>query len=696
VSAEAHLHLLRQRYLEARRQGRAPTPQELCLDCPAWAPLVEQYLPLWGLDGAASQGSWSLPVDDASPPGMPSPQPAPPARLEPGAELVPGYRLVAFRGRGSFGEVWQAAGPGNVPCALKVIPLGAHAAGEVRALDLMRQLRHAHLLTLTGYWQLPGTLVIALELADGTLLDRLRECRAQGLPGIPRDALLEHLRDAARGIDYLNQAPRNIQHRDIKPGNLMLVGGCVKVGDFGLAKIIEQTRSGHTAAFTVAYAAPESFQSRVTHTSDQYSLAVTYCELRGGRLPFVGDPAALVGGHLTQPPDLSMLPEAERPVVARALAKDPEQRWPSCRAFVDALANTVSTPPEATRGQTERQPPLPPQHPNFWNAPTEIASTAVLSTTDTLPAAAAPPGRPRPVVVVVVLLGLVVLSGLVWWFTAGQAPRDDTKGGLSKAVVPKKDSPSPPPAKPPPELTNSLGIRFALVPRGTFWMGGSGGKPGDRQVEIPHAFYLGVHEVTQAQWQAVMGTNPSAFSRTGEHKNAVKDISDQDLAQFPVERVSWEDIQVFLKKLNALEKASGWVHRLPTEAEWEHAARGAPSSREECAFDFYLPKPSNDLSALQSNFHGSFPAGKAAQGPCLMRTTRVGSYPPNRLGIHDMHGNVWEWCEDAFGKGSDRVIRGGGWHDNGVGCRAASRVAEWPGRHYYAIGFRLARARSTK
>ena len=118
----------------------------------------------------------------------------------------------------------------------------------------------------------------------------------------------------------------------------MLVGGCVKVGDFGLAKIIEQTRSGHTAAFTVAYAAPESFQSRVTHTSDQYSLAVTYCELRGGRLPFNSPPRTFHPDYVHPPPDLSMLAPRERPIVARALAASPQERWPSCVEFIDRLS----------------------------------------------------------------------------------------------------------------------------------------------------------------------------------------------------------------------------------------------------------------------------------------------------------------------------------------------------------------------
>jgi serine/threonine protein kinase len=276
---------------------------------------------------------------------------------EPGAEPVPGFRLVQYLGEGSFGEVWKATSPGGVPVALKFIRLQG-AAVEGRALELMKQLRHPHLLTLAAYWQTPQVLIVALELADGTLADRLQQCLTQRLPGIPRDELLEYMQEAAKAIDFLNEprhgadGKQSVQHRDIKPANLLLVGGCVKVGDFGLAKLIEHTRSGNTMAFTVAYAAPEFFDGRIAHTSDQYSLAVTYCHLRGGRLPFTGSIAQLSVAHLMQPADLSMLPEAERPAVARALAKKPEQRWPNCRTFVQALANAYAACSPGTSAAT--------------------------------------------------------------------------------------------------------------------------------------------------------------------------------------------------------------------------------------------------------------------------------------------------------------------------------------------------------
>jgi uncharacterized protein (TIGR02996 family) len=244
-------------------------------------------------------------------------------------------------------------------------------------------------------------------------------------------------------------------------------------------------------------------------------------------------------------------------------------------------------------------------------------------------------------------------------------------------------------------LTNSIGMEFVLVPRGSFWMGGGGGKPGDRQVEMPHEFYLGVYPVTQGQWQAVTGTNPSWFSRTGGGKHKVKgwfkSISDADLKQFPVENVSWEDAQQFIRKLNEREKTVGhWVYRLPTEEEWEYACRGGASSQEGCSFDFYLDQPSNDLSSTRANFNGNYPAGSAATGPYLGRTTKVGSYPPNHLGFYDLHGNVWEWTDSI--DGSVRVVRGGSWNYDGSICQAAPRYGHAPTLRINYLGFRLARA----
>jgi formylglycine-generating enzyme required for sulfatase activity len=224
---------------------------------------------------------------------------------------------------------------------------------------------------------------------------------------------------------------------------------------------------------------------------------------------------------------------------------------------------------------------------------------------------------------------------------------------------------------------NSLGMEFVLVPRGKSWLGGGGGKPGTKEVQIPEDFYLGKYLVTQREWQAVMGNNPSHFSRAGPGGKAVRAVSDADLERFPVENVSWDDAQVFLKRLNEREGRSGWVYRLPREAEWEYACRGGPlKDRQASAFDFYFDRPANELLTGQANVHN-------VHG----RTCKVGSYPPNPLGLYDMHGNVWEWCDDRVvdpknllhnaGGDSPRVERGGCWHDvrEGMYVRAAARIS---------------------
>ena len=202
---------------------------------------------------------------------------------------------------------------------------------------------------------------------------------------------------------------------------------------------------------------------------------------------------------------------------------------------------------------------------------------------------------------------------------------------------------------------------------------------------------MGVYPVTQEQWQAVMFSSPSWFSRSGGGADKVEGISDAGLKMFPVEQVSWDDVQEFLEQLNAREKNSGFLYRLPSEAEWEYTCRGGATTQQECAFDFYFAQPTNDLSSRQANFDGNNPAGSAASGQFLKRTTIVGWYKPNRLGIYDMHGNVWEWCSNHFEAGdSARVIRGGSWYDRGINCRASSRSGSQPGRRDYPLGFRLA------
>ena len=224
-------------------------------------------------------------------------------------------------------------------------------------------------------------------------------------------------------------------------------------------------------------------------------------------------------------------------------------------------------------------------------------------------------------------------------------------------------------------------MKFVALPKGTFYMGWDGQKGSAKKTEIKADFEIGVYTVTQGQWQALMGKNPSSFSRNGGGKDKVKSIKDEDLKLFPVDGVSWDDCQEFLKKLNEKQKGKGWVYRLPSEAEWEYACRGGATSEKECSYHFYFAKPTNDPSSKQANFEGRFPAGKGEKGPWLNRTAKVGSYAPNTLGLYDMHGNVAQWC-DSLQEGQKCVLRGGDWNSiaqNSAANAVYSRVASQRG-----------------
>ena len=187
-------------------------------------------------------------------------------------------------------------------------------------------------------------------------------------------------------------------------------------------------------------------------------------------------------------------------------------------------------------------------------------------------------------------------------------------------------------AEPPKPKDGPLGMKFVPLPKGTFYMGWDGDEGTAMKTEIKEDFEIAVYTVTQGQWQELMGNNPSCFSRDGEGKDKVKDIKDEDLKQFPVEQVSWNDAQEFIKKLNEQEKGKGWMYRLPTEAEWEYACRGGATSEEECSYHFYFAKPTNDLSSKEANFNGDYPDGKARQGAVPGTHDEGGFVPAEQAG----------------------------------------------------------------
>ena len=228
------------------------------------------------------------------------------------------------------------------------------------------------------------------------------------------------------------------------------------------------------------------------------------------------------------------------------------------------------------------------------------------------------------------------------------------------------------------DLGNGIGLEMVAIGDGTFQMGSrkiSSEKPVHKVTIQP--FFMGKYPITQEQWQAVMGNNPSHFEG----------------AKHPVENVSWQDAVEFCAKLS---QKTGKNYRLPSEAEWEYACRAGTTT----LFHF-----GETITPNLVNYNGNHPYGSAPQRLNRQATTPVGSFPPNAFGLYDMHGNVWEWCSDrchenyngapADGSSSEtggydyRVRRGGSWHSNAVNCRCANRYKSALGvRKDY--GFRVA------
>jgi serine/threonine protein kinase len=257
--------------------------------------------------------------------------------------MIPGYEIVREIARGGSGSVYEVRAPGGIAKAAKIISLddgNPLTDREVEGLRLIRSVRHPYLISIDRVDVAADHITLVMELADCSLREMQGEFLASGAVGIPRERLLPWLVEAAEALDVLNLKYR-VHHLDVKPENLFLIAEHLKVGDYGLAReagrnVIDPDDN----AVTPAYAAPELFDSHVSASCDQYSLAVVYMEMLTGALPFRStDLRQLALFHLTRLPDLAALPPWERPVVGRALSRDPGRRFRSCVEFLEALVD---------------------------------------------------------------------------------------------------------------------------------------------------------------------------------------------------------------------------------------------------------------------------------------------------------------------------------------------------------------------
>ncbi len=529
------------------------------------------------------------------------------------------YEFVRVLGRGVFGEVWLARKKtSGIEKAIKILHQSSDqdaAHRERRGLELIKNLRHPYLLATEDFWVSGGRLHVVMELADGTLRGRLQQCRAQGLAGIPADELLGYLREAAEGLDFLHG--RHVFHRDIKPDNILLLHGHAKVADFGLARYRQEVLAP-TGSFagTPAYMAPEAWGCEGGPASDQYSLAVTYTELRQGRLPLrPGNLAEMLAAHAAG--DFAfgdIIGATEQAVLRRALSAQPEHRYPTCRAFAEALAHALGQPAErpshgtvdvTSKGEVARS-----------AAADRVTRDVPLATPDTVRRSATrdrPPdsswaGRPtsagRPVSVFgfgrpLVATGLLVLFAAVaiglrfWWRPTDQT--DQVPVPLPNRAVPTPDARV---------ITLADGRRLAdriSVPVGAelarfrLVTGGSGPRP----VE---PFYVLESKVTNKLFRSGGGQPHPESEKNG--------------AEAPVTHLTAEEAAAFAARV--------FGGRLPTPDEWDHAA-GLYSVTDRAEVTLPGGRPRVGIPRPE-------PTGEDDSGPDV-----------NEFGLRDMAGNGREW-----------------------------------------------------
>ncbi len=561
------------------------------------------------------------------------------------------YELARKLGEGGFGEVWLAqdtSGSSPREIALK-IPLKEDIELDAllqEATLWARATGHINVLGFLAARVFDGQVVLVSEYApDGSLKDWLEQHGGRA-PSIA--AAVEMTLGILAGLEHLHA--RNIIHRDIKPDNVLLLVQTPRLADFGISRVLKTTHRSSATAGTPAYMAPEAFNRIRNQQTDLWSVGVILYQMLSGRLPFEGEDIAELYGAIrneTLKPLPNEVPAWLRQVVAKALAKDTALRFQTTEEMRSTLAtrmltlieDKLQTLPERRTADTLPQPlerettaiarPLPePEQIETVQKPQPEPASATKSRRLVIL------GAGLTAIIALAVFLAIKLSHL--WY------RDFT------------------------ENQGSLNLEMVFVPGGEFQMGASeeeqkefkDGRANLKDEAPQHrvavsAFYIGKYEVTQAQWNAVMGGNPSA-------------VKGNDL---PVDSVSWNDAQAFCQKLSEM---TGKAYRLPSEAEWEYACRAGTT-------EAY----SGDLDAL--GWYDKNSGGKAHP---------VGGKQPNAFKLYDMHGNVWEWCEDvyhdSFGeqngdppadgsawvKGGDRdyrILRGGGWKYAAKFARSSNR-----------------------
>ena len=583
------------------------------------------------------------------------------------------YRVEAVLGKGGFGITYKVSAmeqvgqiPVRVEFAMKEFFMDGclrDASGKVSTADtkgeaadglkdfisearrlnsLCGQCRN--IVPVDEVFEANGTACYVMEFLDGgSLADYVKKHGALSV-GVAKKIL----KPVADAVAFLHS--NRITHLDIKPGNIMFrSNGEPVLIDFGLAKHYDRRGNATTTVRTLAYSAGFSPAEQYvglkqfSPQSDVYALAATFANMLTGKTP----PEAIDLEFSLN--DWSVcLPEEVRPAVVHAMAYSRKDRTLSVCDFVKELYGNEPSVVEKPVSQPAAEPTV--------ESKTEVIGEGKKSTEKWWIIAA--------YVAVAAVVGIVCAKFL----SVGEDMEQKTERKTESApqLVAVEGS----------QTFTVNGVKFTMVPveGGTFTMGATSEQGSDAEEDEKPAhkvtlsdYYIGQTEVTQALWEAVMGSNPSFFE--GDN--------------LPVEQVSWNDCQVFIQKLNQL---TGKQFRLPTEAEWEYAARGGRKSQG------YKYAGGNNIGSV------AWYTGNSG-----IETHPIGTKQANELGIYDMSGNVYEWCSDWYGdytsssqsdpqgpsSGSGRVGRGGDYGSSAGYCRVSNRYGILPGCRGDNLGLRL-------
>jgi formylglycine-generating enzyme required for sulfatase activity len=586
------------------------------------------------------------------------------------------YLPLNFIGEGGFGRTFQAVDVKrlNTPCVIKqFFPQQAGSAALEKAKQLFEQEakrlqelgKHPQIPDLLAFFSQDGRLYLVQEFIDGENL--LQE--VQRLGKFNELQIQNLLRDLLPVLHFIHE--QNVIHRDIKPDNIIRrkIDQKLFLIDFGVSKETSGTiltKIG-TITGTPGYAPPEQFRGMVYKSSDLYSLAVTCLRLLTGIFPEKNGSDLLFDTNIMewQWQKYVSLSQNLSDILETMIHNIPQSRFHSAPEVLHALENPLP-------GRTISLPQPPPAN----NPIKQILQ--FISNPNPNPNSNSNPTPPPANI-------------------QSQSPTtaNNTRSS-NRTTATNINIKSPPPTNNYPklwkeDLGNGVFLEMIAIPGGSFLMGSPDNEPERLSTEGPQhrvtiqPFYMGKFTVTQAQWERVarlpqikekLELNPSCFK--GKNR--------------PVERVSWLDAQEFCARIS---KITGKKYRLPSEAEWEYACRAGETT------PFYFGK---NITTDLVNYNGNYPYNSGKKGEYRQKTTEVGSFPPNDFGLYDMHGNVWEWCEDGWHKNynsaptdgstwlsqdSYKLVRGGSWNSFAWVCRSANRFRDSLVNRINFLGFRV-------